>query len=107
MQYRFFISRSNPALKIDLVYFCAMKDGEAESFTPDEFFSFCYDHSFRGLLDLIFVSDISDSMYIYHSDIFKLIQTIMPVAPVTLDYFNSNLIIAFDYDTEKETPKEE
>lgn len=106
MQYHILISRINPALKIDLVRFCIIKDGSAKAFTSDEFRAFCDENSFDGLLDLISVSDISDSMYIYHSDIFKLINVIMPVTPVTLDYFDNNFVIIFDYGTEKETPKE-
>lgn len=106
MQYHILISRINPTLKIDFVRFCTIKDGAAQAFTSDEFRAFCDEHSFGGVSDLISVSDISDSMYIYHSDIFNLIKAIMPVSPVTLDYFDNNFVIVFDYGTEKETPKE-
>ena len=106
MHYHILISRINPALKIDLVRFCIIKDGQAKALTVDEVDDFCSKCRLFSLKDYIRSSDISDSMYIQHSDIFDLVETFANYFPVTLDYFDNNLVIVFDYGTEKETPQE-
>ena len=106
MQYHILLSRINPSFKIDLARVCTIEDGQAKPLTVDEFRCFCKDNQFNALLDLLSVSDISDSMYIYHSDIFRLVKVLMSVSPVTLDYFDNYFVIAFEYGTEKEPPQE-
>lgn len=105
MQYHILISRVNPALKIDLVRFCTIVDGQAKAFTTDEFTDFCRSNNFDGLLKLIVHSHISDSMYIEHDRIFALVKALLCVDSITIDYFDNNLVIIFDYDTETEEEK--
>ncbi len=106
MQYHILISRINPSLKIDLARFCTIVDGQAKAFTVDEFHQFCKDSQFDSLSEIFSVSDISDSMYIHHSDLFTLIQVLMTTGPVTVDFFDNNFVIVFNYGTEKEENKE-
>lgn len=105
MQYHILISRVNPSLKIDLVRFCTVKDGQAVTFTADEFSDFCAKEHFEFLKDVIVKSDISDSMYIMHDQVFDLIKDLADFGFTSFDYFDNNLVIVLDYGTE--TKKEE
>lgn len=106
MQYHILISRINPALKIDLARFCTIVDGQAKAFTVDEFRQFCKDSQLDSLSEIFSVSEISDSMYIRHSDLSALIQALMTTGPITVDYFDNNFVIVFNYGTEKKEDKE-
>lgn len=112
MQYHILISRINPSLKIDLVRVCTIVDGQAKTLTSDEFNKLVTTPSFWFLDDFIKSSDISDSMYISHARISEFIQNFFDVFSIdvdfslTVDFFDNNFVIIFDYGTEKETPKE-
>ena len=105
MQYHILVSRINPALKIDLIRFCTIEDGQARSFTVKEFAKWTDENDFRGLDNLFEISDISDSMYIQHSRISELIDYLSKKVAGSIDFFDNNLVIVFDYGTE--TEKEE
>ena len=112
MQYHILISRINPSLKIDFVRVCTIVDGQAKTLTSDEFSNLVAIPQLSFLRDFIESSDISDSMYISHARISEFIQSFFDVFfidvdfSLTVDFFDNNLVIAFDYGTEKETPEE-
>ena len=45
-------------------------------------------------------------MYVRHAEIIDIVDIVSAFSSVTLDYFDNNLVIVFDYGTEKETPEE-
>lgn len=106
MQYHILISRINPSLKIDLVRICTIVDGQAKTLTSDEFGVLFATPQLSFLGDFIESSDISDSMYILHARVSEFIQNFFAVSSVDVDFFDNNLVIVFDYGTEKETPQE-
>lgn len=106
MQYHILISRINPSLKIDLVRVCTIVGGQAKTLTSDEFSDLVATAPFWFLGDFIESSDISDSMYISHARISEFIQNFLAVSSVTVDFFDNNFVIVFDYGTKKEAPEE-
>lgn len=106
MQYHILLSRINPSLKIDLARICTIKDGQAVALTHDEFVDTFDAGVFSQLCDILVSSDISDSMYVRHAEIMDIVDIVAAFSSVTLDYFDNNLVIVFDYGTEKETPEE-
>lgn len=106
MQYHIILSRINPSLKIDLARICTIKGGQAVALTHDEFVDTFGDGVFSQLCDILVSSDISDSMYVRHAEIVDIVDIVSAFSSITLDYFDNNFVIIFDYGTEKETPKE-
>lgn len=106
MQYHILITRINSSLKIDLVRFCTIVDGEAKILTPDEFSDLLAIPQFSFFDNFIESSDISDSMYILHARISEFIQRLFAVSSVIVNFFDNNLVIIFDHGSEKETPEE-
>lgn len=106
MSYHILITRINPSLKIDLVRICTLVDGQARALTFDEISDLFAAPQFSFLGNFIESSDISDSMYISHARVPEFIQDFFGVFPVTVDFFDNNFVIVFDYGTEKETPEE-
>ena len=107
MQYHVLLSRINPSLKIDLARVCTIKDGHAVALTPDEFRDIFADSDLVRLCDLLVFSNISESMYIRHEDVSVLVGYLMDRTSGSIDFFDNNLVIIFDYGKEKETPQEE
>lgn len=106
MQYHILITRINPSLKIDLVRVCTIVDGQAKTLTSDEFSDLVATPQLSFLRGFIESSDISDSAYISHARISEFIQNFFTVSSVTVDFFDNNFVIVFDYGTEKETSQE-
>ena len=106
MQYHILLSRINPSLKIDLARVCTIKDGQAVALTLDEVYETFKDSNLTQFLNFLSSSHISDSMYITHEQVSKLIGYLMDCTTVSIDYFDNNLVIVFDHGTEKETPQE-
>lgn len=106
MSYHILFSRINPSLKIDLIRICTIEHGQAKALTADEFADLVAIPQFVDLKEYFLTSSISDSKYIYHEDISKLLDYLMNRASVSIDFFDNNLVIVFDYGTEEETPQE-
>lgn len=106
MQYHILISRINPSLKIDLVRICTPVDDQAKVLTPDELSDLFAIPQFSFLSSFVESSDISDSMYILHARISEFIRNFLAVSSATVDFFDNNFVIIFDYGTKKETPEE-
>lgn len=106
MQYHILLSRINPSLKIDLARVCTIKDGQAAALTPDEFRDTFADSDFAQLGNFLISSDISDSMYIRHEDAPALVNYLMDRTSGSIDFFDNNLVIIFDYVKEEKTPQE-
>lgn len=106
MQYHILLSRINPSLKIDLARLCIIKDGQAVALTRDEIHDLFEDSDLVQILGILTSSHISDSMYIMHEDVVTLISYLADRVSISIDYFDNNLVIIFDYGTEKETSQE-
>ena len=107
MQYHLLFSRINPSLKIDLVRVCTVENGQARSLSTDEYDNLVAIPHFSQLKHFFAISSISDSMYIMHEDISRLISYLLESSKCSIDFFDNNFVIVFDYVTEKETPQEE
>jgi hypothetical protein len=94
--------RINPALKIDLAQVGYIKDGQFANL-PDSFFE-------NTILPVFLKSDsISDSFYIPHSDISKLVADLSSHPGFAIEYFDNTLVLMFDLniDPHEITSKEE
>lgn len=107
MQYHILLSRITPLLKIDIARLCVIKDGQAVALTRDEIHDLFKDSDLVQILGILMSSSISDSMYIMHEDVATLISYLADRVSISIDFFDNNLVIIFDYGTEKETPQEE
>lgn len=99
------LSRINPALAIDLVRLGRLEDGQFVQL-PLELFA---DTPFS---DLIRLTDISDSAYLRHKDVSRLVSSLSCYPGFSLDYFDNTLVIVFDFNlaenevsTSKEDPR--
>lgn len=96
------IRRINPALKIDLAQIGYIEDGHfislpANAFEGTPFYSFLKS------------SDVSDSLYLSHSDIACLVSTLCSLPSFAVEYFDNTLVLMFDLniDPHEITSKEE
>jgi hypothetical protein len=105
MQYHILISRINPSLKIDFVRVCTIENGQAKTLSTEDYDNLVAIPRFAQLNYFFDTSSISDSMYIAHEEISNLISYLLESTRCSFDFFDNNLVIVFDYDTEKETPK--
>lgn len=105
MQYHILISRINPSLKIDFVRVCTIENGQAKTLSTDDYSNLVAIPRFAQLNYFFDTSRIADSMYIAHEEISSLISYLLESTRCSFDFFDNNLVIVFDYDTEKETPK--
>lgn len=85
------IRRISPALKIDLVQLGRLKDGQfdplplgAVAHTPIA----CFLES----------SDVSDSLYVNHSDIADLIAACSGFFGFVVEFFDNTMVLMFDFD---------
>ena len=99
------LSLINPALAIDLVRLGRLEDGQFVQL-PLEHFA---DTPFS---DLIRLTDISDSAYLQHKDVSRLVSTLSCYPGFSLDYFDNTLVLVFDFNlaeneisTSKEDPR--
>ena len=94
--------RVNPALKIDLVQIGYIKDGQFTSLPVD---------TFEGTPVRSFLksSNISESLYLDHGDIPRLISILCPLPGFGIDYFDNTLVLVFDFNVNPHeiTSKEE
>lgn len=97
------LSRINPALLIDLVRLGRLENGQFVQLPLDLF-------SDTPISDLISSSDISDSAYLHHKDVSRLVSSLSCYPGFSLDYFDNTLVIVFDFilaENEVSTPKED
>lgn len=94
--------RINPALKIDLIQVGHIEDGHFASL-PVDVFEGTPVHSFLKS------SNISESLYLNHEDIPRLVSVLCSLPGFGIDYFDNTLVIVFnlDIDCDEITSKEE
>lgn len=83
------IRRINPALKIDLVQVGHIEDGHF-TLLPVDVFEGTPVHSFLNS------SNISESLYLNHEDIPRLVSALCPLPGFGIDYFDNTLVLMFD-----------
>lgn len=81
--------RINPALKIDLAQIGYVEDGQFVSLPVDVFKS-------TPLYPFLKSSDVSESLYLNHEDIPRLVLTLCPLPGFGVDYFDNTLVLLFD-----------
>lgn len=84
------LSRINPALAIDLVRLGRLEDGQFVQLSLDLF-------SGTPVSDLVRLTDISDSAYLQHKDVSRLVSSLSCYPGFSLDYFENTLVIIFDF----------
>jgi len=97
------IRRVSPALKIDLVQIGRLKDGQ---FDPLPLGAFAKTPIARFLES----SDISDSLYVNHSEIANLVAACGGFSGFGVEFFDNTMVLMFDFDLnydESTTKKEE
>lgn len=96
------IRRINPALKIDLVQVGRIKDGQ---FDPIPFDAI----SNSPIASYLKSSNISDSLYIDHSEISDLIGTCSLFPDFCIEFFDNTIVLMFNFelDYDESTTKEE
>lgn len=96
------LRRINPALKIDLAQVGRLNDHQFEPLP----FSAISDSSIACFLKS---SDISDSLYVDHSDISKLIAACEDYSCFNVEFFDNTLVLMFDlnFNNDEGAPKEE
>ena len=94
--------RVNPALRIDLVQVGHIADGQFVSLPVDILEG-------SPVHPLLKSSNISDSLYLNHEDIPRLVSALCPLPGFGIDYFDNTLVITFnlDIDCNEITSKEE
>lgn len=96
------IRRINPALKINFVQIGYLLDGQFKELPLSDF-----EH--LPILSAIRNDSISDSYYIYHSDVSDLVASLSALPGFLIEFFDNTLIVMFDFNLEKHeiTSKEE
>jgi len=84
------IRRANPALKIDLVQIGRFKDGQFDPLPLGAIEDTPIAHFFKN-------SDISESLYINHSDIANLIAVCDVFSGFGFEFFDSTIVLMFDF----------
>lgn len=96
------IRRINPALKIDLVQVGHIKDGQ---FTPIPLDAI----SDSIIASYLRSSNISDSLYVDHSDVSDFIASCGPLPGFNIEFFDNTIVLMFDLELncDESTTKEE
>lgn len=96
------LRRVNPALKIDFAQVGHLEDRQ---FSPLPFSAVANSPIARFLKS----SDISDSLYVNHSDVSKLIAACESLPCFSIEFFDNTLVLMFDYnlDDDEGATKEE
>lgn len=95
------IRRVNPALKIDLVQVGCIKDGQFVQLSLDTL-------DCTPLTSFIKSSSISDSAYIEHDSIARLIEALTLYLNFTVEFFDNTLVLMFDFNLDhNESPSKE
>lgn len=84
------LRRVNPALKIDFAQVGHIEDGQFVSLPVWLFEN-------TALFTFLKNDAISDSHYIFHSDISLLVSELSTVPGFSVDYFDNTLVLMFDY----------
>ena len=96
------IRRINPAFSIDLVQVGLVEDGRFEQLSLD-------DLAHTPVSNYVEHSSISDSPYIYHSQVLQLVKELTVYSDLSIDFFDNTLVLLFDSDFvhDEGTSKEE
>lgn len=96
------IRRINPALKIDLVQIGRIKDGQFDPL-PLEAIEDCPISLFLE------TSNISDSLYIEHSNLAEIVRTCGCLPGFGIEFFDNTVVLLFDFKIvyDESTSKEE
>lgn len=105
MQYHLVFTRISPALKIDTLRICTLESGQAVPVDTNDFFA-TVGSDLPTLSDIFHSSDISDSLYVRHSDLNIIFNTLSNYE-LSIDYFDNNLIIIFNYEPKEKNSKKE
>jgi len=94
------IRRINPALKIDLVQVGHVKDGQFVSIPFDAIAN-------SPVASYLKNSDISDSLYVGHSEISDLISTCSTLPDFSIEFFDNTIVLMFnlELDCDESTTK--
>ena len=84
------IRRINPALKIDFAQIGYLKDGQFVSL-PMSAIVGC------PILQYLHSTDISDSLYIYHSSLADFVITGANLPGVCVEFFDNTFVLMFDF----------
>lgn len=84
------IRRINPALKIDLAQIGCLKDGQFETLPLSAIAN-------SPVARFLKSSDISDSLYVDHSEISDFIVSCGPLAGFCVEFFDNTIVLMFDY----------
>ena len=85
------IRRANPALKIDLVQIGRFKDGQFDSLPLGAIVS-------SPVVNFLVNSDISDMLYVQHSEVADLIAACDTLPGFGVDFFDNTIVLMFDFD---------
>lgn len=85
------IRRVNPAVKVDLVQVGYIKDGQFQSLPLEAI----EDSPVSCFLES---SDISDSLFVYHSSIPDLVSACVGLPGFSVEFFDNTIILMFDFD---------
>lgn len=96
------LRRINPALKIDLAQIGYINDGQFKELPLSIF-------ERLPVLSVIRDDSISDSRYIYHSDVSGLVTNLSALPGFAVEFFDNTLIFMFDFniDSHESASKEE
>lgn len=99
------IRRINPAFKIDFVQVGYINDGQFVQLSLDTLDAF----KCAPLTSLIKCSSISDSPYIEHSSVPRLIEALTLYLNFAVEFFDNTLVLMFDFnlDHNESSSKEE
>ncbi len=84
------LRRVNPALKIDFAQVGCIEDGQFVNLPVSSF----EDTALSAFLKM---DAISDNHYVFHSDVSSLIVNLSSLPGFSVDYFDSTLVLVFDY----------
>jgi hypothetical protein len=85
------VRRINPALKIDLVQVGYIKEGQFISILFDAIENFPITRFLKN-------SPISDSLYVYHSDISNLVAACESLPGFRVEFFDNTFVLIFNFE---------
>lgn len=85
------VRRISPALKVDLVQIGRFKDGQFDPLPLGAIANTPIVHFFD-------TSDISDSLYVKHSEIANLIAACGDLPGFNVEFFDNTIVLMFDFD---------
>lgn len=95
------VRRVSPALKVDFVQIGRFEDGQFNSLPLDAV-------ARTPIARFLENSDISDSLYVYHSKIADLIVDCVGLPGFSADFFDNTIVLMFDFNLDyNESPTEE